>query len=90
MATIVSSQIHSLRSVNCNLGGPSLPSSLSAGISETCRIARYLSHVYANFGFVKGSEEFESVFTHGNQDIQPDRILPSGLARFGLAIRNCV
>jgi len=42
-------------------------------------------------GFVKGSEEFvESFLTQGNQDIHPDRILPSGVARLGLAIRNCV
>src|SRR5277367_2566079 len=92
-ATIVSSPIHSLISVNCNRGGPSFPSSLSGGISMTCRIARYRSQVYANLGFVNNSFEsllFESGFTHGYQAIHPESILPSGLARFGRATRNCV
>ena len=92
-ATIVSSPIHSLIRLNCSRGGPSFPSSLSGGISLTCRIARYRSHVYANLGFVNASFEsliFESGFTHGYQAIHPESILPSGLARFGRATLNCV
>jgi hypothetical protein len=32
----------------------------------------------------------DSALTHGYHAIHPDRILPSGLALFGLATRNCV
>ena len=92
IATIVSSQVHSLITENCNRGGPSLPFSLSGGISLTCRIAKYRSQVYANFGLVYVSFEslLESAFTQGYHAIHPESILPSGLARFGLAKRNCV
>lgn len=90
VATIVSPPIHSLMRENCNRGGPSLPSSLSRGISLTCRIAKYRSQVYANFGFVKDSFVVLSALTQGYHAIHPESILPSGLARFGLATRNCV
>jgi hypothetical protein len=78
IATIVSSLVHSFISVNSNRGGPGV-SSISSGLSSlTCRMARYRSHEYANFGFVNGSFVFaESGLTHGYHAIHPERILPS-------------
>ena len=92
VATIVSWPIHSLISENCNCGGPSLPFSTSLGISPTCRIAKYRSQVYANFGcvYVSLASLVEFPFTQGYQAMDPDKILPSGLARLGRATRNCV